>query len=63
MHNEERYRIMLRRYQRGRAEKTGYSFHTLFEARLFVRGYLAALHDVDITHIYVTILDNNTGGK
>lgn len=62
MHIEHmRYIILLRRYKKGRNEKTRYSFYTLYEAREFVRGYLAALHDVDITHIYLTILDTNTG--
>lgn len=51
------YRIKLRRYKQGRYGCTLYTFPIRVRAVCFAEGYQAALHDVGLTDVYVSVHD------
>ena len=57
----ERYQIRLQHYRNGARGRTSYEFATKYQARAFVQGYTAALHDTGYSDLYVHIVDTNTG--
>lgn len=51
------YVIKLRRYRRGGYGTTIYKFPVLVKAVCFAIGYQAALRDIGMTNIFVTVHD------
>lgn len=53
------YRIKIRRYRRGAHGSTQYRFPVKVQACAFADGYRAALCDVGMNSIYVSVHDEN----